>query len=321
VNGDRYQGFAFEAAALSEDVELDVERRKEILFADAHLDRWSHWEILGIPWNAPAAAAKAAYLEKVRLFHPDRYAGRRLGSFAARLARVFRRMTEARDVLADEGKRAAYAKTSASPEEFARMEARKLDDERRALERRTRLARQNPLVARVTRVKDLVQRGRAALEAGRFAQAANDLVAAQALDPYDRQLAALAAEARKKAAVARAGDLLRKGLEAEALGNASAALARYREALEADPANVRAAAQGVKAAAKLGDAAAARTLADAAMGAGPRSGLAHEALGVALELEGNRKDARKAYERALELDPKLDGAKDRLRRLRWGFLG
>jgi curved DNA-binding protein CbpA len=321
VSAERYQGFPFEAAALAEDVELDAERRKEILFADAHLDRWSHWEVLGVPWNAPAAAAKAAYLEKAKVFHPDRYAGKRLGSYRPRLARVFRRITEARDVLADEGKRAAYARTSAPPEDFARLEARRLDDERRASERRARLARQNPLVARVTRVKDLVRRGKAAFDEGRFGQAANDLLAAQGLDPHDRQLAALAAEARRKAGLARASDLFREGLEAEALGNPAAALARYREALEADPASVRAAAQGVKAAAKLGDAAAARTLADAAVGAGPRSGAAHEALGIALELEGNKKDARKAYERALELDPALDGAKERLKRLRWGFLG
>jgi tetratricopeptide (TPR) repeat protein len=230
-------------------------------------------------------------------------------------------MTEARDVLADEGRRAAYAKTSAPPEEFARLESRKLDDERRAGERRARLARQNPLVARVSRVNDLVQRGRAALGEGRFAQAANDLLLAQGLDPHNAQIAALAAEARKKAGAAKASELFHKGVEAEALGNPAGALQCYREAFAADPANVRAAAQGAKAASQLGDAAAARALADAALAAGPRSAVAHEALGAALELEGHKKEARKAYERALELDPRLEGAKERLRRLRWGFLG
>lgn len=321
VSVDHYQGFVFSPADLAEDVDIDLERRKEILFADAHLARWSHWEVLGIRWNAPTAAAKDAYLEKVKVFHPDRYAGKRLGSYRARLERVFRKITEARDVLADGVRRAAYARESAPPEEFARMEARKLEDERRAEERRVRLARQSPLLARASRVSELVQRGKAALAEGRFAAAANDLQLAQGLDPQNREIAALAADARKKAGAAKGVELFRTALEAEALGNATGALAGFRDALEADPTNARAAAHGVKAAARLGDLVSARALADAAIKAGPRSAVAHEALGVVLELEGNKKDARRAYERALQLDPELDGARERLKKLRWGFLG
>jgi tetratricopeptide (TPR) repeat protein len=318
---DRYQGFVFSAAELSEDVELDVERRKQILFADAHLARWSHWQVLGIPWNAPCAAAKAAHLDQVKIFHPDRYAGKRLGAYRARLERVFRRVTDARDVLTDETRRAAYAKQSAPPEEFVRMEARKLEDERRADERRARITRQNPLLARAGRVAELVQRGKAALAAGQLAAAANDLLLAQGLDPANAELATLAAEARRRAAAAKASELFRKGLEAEALGNPARALEGYREALEADPANVRAAAHAAKAAVALGDLASARALANAALQAGPNAGLAHEALGAVLEAEGHKKEARKALEKALELDPRLEGAKERLKRLRWSFLG
>jgi tetratricopeptide (TPR) repeat protein len=321
VSVDRYSGFVFGPADLAEDVELDVERRKEILFTDAHLDRWTHWEVLGVPWNAPPAEARAAHLEQVKRFHPDRYAGKRLGKYRTRLERIFRRITEARDVLGEEATRSAYARTTAPPAELARMEARRLEDERRAGERRARLARQNPLLVRAGRAAELAQRGKAAFAEGRFAQAANDLQLAQGLDPQNRELAALAADARKKAAAAKATELFRKGLEAEALGNAGRALAAYREALEADPGHVRAAAQGARAALHLGDLAAARALADGAVRAGPRSGVAHEALGLVLEAEGNKKDARKALERALELDPKLEAAKERLKKLRWGFLG
>jgi len=321
VSVDRYKGFVFSATDLSEDVDLEVERRKQILFADAHLARWTHWEVLDIPWNAACAAARAAYLDHVKVFHPDRYAGKRLGSYRARLERVFRRITEARDVLADEGKRAAYARATAPPEEFMRTEARKLEDERRAEERRARLARQNPLLSRAARVNELMQRGKAALAEHRFAQAANDLQLAQGMDPQNRELAALAAEARKKSSLAKATEHFRKGLEAEALGNAAGALAAFREALEADPTHTRSAAQAAKAAAQLGEVAVARSFADAALKAGPRSGIAHEALGLVLELEGDRKEAKKALERALELDPTLEDAKERLKKLRWGFLG
>ncbi len=318
---DRFQGFAFDPSDLSEDVEIDVARRKDILFAEAHLARWTHWELLGLPWNASPAAAKAAYIEKVKVFHPDRYAGKRLGSYRARLERVFRRITEARDVLADEAKRVAYVRSTAPPEEFAKLEARKLDDERREKERRARLARQNPLVARVARVQEFVRRGKAAFAEGKFAAAANDLVLAQGLDPKNAEIAALAAEAKRKSGAAKANEMFQKGLEAELVGGWPAALARFREALDHDPGHVRAAAHAARAAIALGDVGSARVLAEAAMKAGPRTGIAHEALGAVLDAEGDKREAKRELETALELDPRLESAKVRLKKLRWSFLG
>lgn len=314
-------GFAFDPAALQEDVDLDGARRREILSAEASLPRWTHWDALGLPWNAPLAAVRAAYLEKVKVFHPDRYPGLRLGSYRARLEKVFRRLTEARDALSDEARRAAYARQTAPADEFARLEARKLEDERRAEERRARLARQSPLVARAARVADLVRRGKDALRAGQVAQAANDLLLAQGMDPQNAELAALAAEARRRAATQRAGDAFERALAAEAMGNHGRALAAFREALEADPRHARAAAGGARAALAAGDVAAARELAEAGVRAAPSAGFAHEALGEVLEAQGARKEARRALERAVELDPKLEQARERLKRLRWSFLG
>jgi curved DNA-binding protein CbpA len=318
---DRYQGYVFIPADLAEDVDLDLERKKEILYAEARLATATYWEILGLPWNAPSAAAKAAYLDKVKLFHPDRYPGKRLGSFRGRLERVFRKITEARDHLSDETRRAAYARTTAPPEEFARAEARKLEDERRAAERRARIARQNPHLARAGRVGELVARGKAALAEGRFAQAAADLVVAQGMAPADSELAALAVEARRRAAAAKGTELFRKGLEAEAVGRTTAAFEAFRDAFQADPANVRAATQAARVALDAGDVAAARAMVDQALKSAPRSAVAQEALGLVLEAEGNKKEAKRALERAIELDPGLERAKERLKKLRWSILG
>jgi tetratricopeptide (TPR) repeat protein len=316
LSADRFHGFPFSVADLSEDVDLDVERRKDVLFAEASLAGWSHWQALGLPWNASVAEAKAAYLERVKVFHPDRYPGKRLGSYRARLEKVFRRLTEARDVLADEAKRAAYVRASAPADEFARMEARKLEDEKRTAERRARLMKQSPLFARAARVQDLVARGKAAYAKGDFAAAANDLLLAAGTDPRNPEIASLAAEAKRKASAVRANGLYEKGLEAEAMGSWPAALALHREALEADPAHVRAAAHATRASIALGDLAAARALADAALRAAPRTGAAHEALGLVLEAEGNKKEARRELEKALELDPHLESARERLKKLR-----
>ncbi|WP_242361923.1 DnaJ domain-containing protein, partial [Anaeromyxobacter sp. SG17] len=237
MNSDKFRGFRFAPADLAEDVELELDRRKDVLFAAAHADGWTHWEALGLPWNASVEAARAAYLEQVKVFHPDRYAGRRLGSYRERLERVFRRVTEARDVLADEDRRAAYARETAPPEARAKLEARRLEDERRAAERRARLVRQNPIVGRASRVGELVARGKEALAEGRLAQAAADLQLALGLDPRHPDAVRLAPEARRRAAAQRGGRLVDEGAAAEASGRPGAALAAYREALEIDPGN------------------------------------------------------------------------------------
>lgn len=321
VSDNRYRGVVFNPVDLSEDVDLDVEQRKRILHAESLCTDRTLWDALGVPWNAPQEAVRAAYIDAAKVFHPDRYAGKRLGSYRSRLEKVFRRVTEARDTLCDETRRAAYVRETAPATEFTKAEARRLEDERRSAERRARLARQNPLVARASRVADLVSRGRQAMQAGNFVQAANDLLLAQSMDPSNPGLGTLAAEAKRKGASQRAAEHFDKGQAAQAMGTHGAAVACYRAALEANPHHARAAAAGVRAALATSDLAVARELANAGIRAAPGMGLVHEALGLALEAAGEKREARKAYERALELDPKLELAKERLKKLRWGILG
>jgi len=313
--------FAFNPVDLTEDVDVDVDRRKEILFVHAHLGEWDYWKLLGIHWNAGVEEARAAYRERVKVFHPDRYPGRRLGSYRARLEQIFRKLTEAKDVLSDEARRAAYASKTAAPDEFARIEARRLQDEERAKERRARLARANPLVARAAQIADLVQRGKKAMEESRFAQAANDFMTASGLDPRNYEAKQLAVEAKKRANAERAKDAFDRGLAAEAVNNAPVALAFFLEAVAADPGNPKYAVQAARVSLRVGDLQSARTLAETAVRVGPRHAPAHGVLGEILLAEGLVKEAKKALEKALEVDPNLESARAQLKKLRWSFLG
>jgi tetratricopeptide (TPR) repeat protein len=319
--GDRYSDFVFTPADLAEDVDLPLEAKKEILYLHGRLSKLDHWQVLGLRWNAPAAAARTAYIEKVKVFHPDRYAGRRLGSYLARIERVFKALTAARDVLGDDARRAEYARHTAPPEEFARLEARRLEDEQRAEERRRRLARGNPLVARASRVQELVRRGKQAAAEGKHARALNDFLTALGIDPRHPEARALAAEAKRLAGTERARELYDRALAAEAVGNRAAALLAMREAAEVDPASPRYGAAASRLALESGDQEAARALAEAAVRAGPRDGRALEALGAALAAAGEVREARRTLERALEVDGSLDGARSLLKKLRWSFLG
>lgn len=315
------EDFTFNPADLSEDVDIDVARRKEILFVHAHLAEWDHWKLLGVSWNAGVEEARAAYRERVKVFHPDRYPGKRLGSYRTRLEQIFRRLTEAKDLLADEARRAAYATKTAAPDDFARIEARRLLDEERAKERRARLVRANPLVARAAQVGDLVQRGKKAMAESRFAQAANDFMTASGLDPRNAEAKQLAVEAKKRANADRAKEAFERGLAAETVNNAPVALACFLEAVAADPGNPKYAVQAARISLRVGDLQSARTLAETASRVGPRHAPAHEVLGEVLLAEGLAKEARKALEKALAIDPDLESARVQLKKLRWSFLG
>jgi tetratricopeptide (TPR) repeat protein len=111
---DRDQSFVFVPADLAEDVDLTLEQKKDLLRLHARLEELDHWALLGVRWNATADEVRAAYVEKVKLYHPDRHAGRRLGSYLPRLERVFRALTRARDELADDARRAEYVQQLAA---------------------------------------------------------------------------------------------------------------------------------------------------------------------------------------------------------------
>jgi tetratricopeptide (TPR) repeat protein len=321
VSGDRYQGFVFVPAELAEDVDLPVELRKEILWLHARLDELDRWALLGVPWNAPVDQVRDAYLARVKVFHPDRHPGKRLGAYRARMERVFRALTEARDLLQDPVRRAAYVRSTAPPEELARLQVRDLESEKRADERRARLARQNPLLARAARTQEFLARGRRAFEEGRWQQALNDFQMVVSLDERHAEGRRLAEEARSRLASARAAEAFETGLKAELAGQPQTALALFREAHEADPQNPRFAVAASRASLAVGDVAGAREAAEHAARAAPRDGAAQQALALALLAAGLGKEARKAAERALELDPGLAEAKALVKRLRWSILG
>jgi curved DNA-binding protein CbpA len=321
---DRFGDFKFDPAALAEDVDLDARLRKEILFAEGRAAGGTHYEVLGLKWGATGEAAKAAYLGLVKVFHPDRYVGKRLGSYRARLERVFRRITEAKDVLADDGRRAAYQVQSAPPEERLKAQIRKVEDEKRSEERRARLARTNPLIGqsmqRAQRVGELVARAKQAMADGRFSAAANDFFTVLGMDANHAEAKALGAEAKAKANAARANEEIEKAVKASLGGRRDAAVEALRAAVEAEPQNVKTLLRASRVAMDVQAAEPARQFAEAAVRAAPRSGAAHEALGVAMEAEGRKDDARKALEKALELDAHLETARERLKKLK-GPLG
>ena len=78
-----------ELAALSEDIDLDDSDRRRILAMARLAETRDVHALLGIPTDADHREIKRAYFTLSKEIHPDRYYGRRLGSFGDRMAAVF----------------------------------------------------------------------------------------------------------------------------------------------------------------------------------------------------------------------------------------
>lgn len=95
-------------AELDEDVEIDPAERRQILEMYYKLGQLSHYELFGIPAEAKRTEISRAYNQLVKQFHSDRYFRKNIGTYKAKLDKIFQHMTEATAVLYDKEARAAY---------------------------------------------------------------------------------------------------------------------------------------------------------------------------------------------------------------------
>jgi tetratricopeptide (TPR) repeat protein len=98
----------YDPSELDEEVDIELSRRRRILDMYYGLDQLTHYQLFGVDQSADKKAIKAAYFEIVNVFHPDRYYGKKTGSFKSKLERVFARLTESYDVLSRNASRADY---------------------------------------------------------------------------------------------------------------------------------------------------------------------------------------------------------------------
>ncbi|MEM7606406.1 MAG: DnaJ domain-containing protein [Myxococcota bacterium] len=89
-------------------VELDVERRREILDRFYRLDELDHYALLGVSRIAEKKVIRDAYFALSKQFHPDTLFGKELGSYKHKMEAVFGALTEAYETLSRKKRRKAY---------------------------------------------------------------------------------------------------------------------------------------------------------------------------------------------------------------------
>ncbi len=119
------------AAQLIEDVEIDEALQETVMQTFKRADRLNHYELLGVAMDADRAEIRKAYFALSKTFHPDSYYGKRLGSFKGQMEVIFRKVTDAYEVVGRQQKREAYDRymkrsmvVSAAEEKIHRVEER-----------------------------------------------------------------------------------------------------------------------------------------------------------------------------------------------------
>jgi len=306
-------------AAMAEKVDLDADRKKEILSLERALDRLNHFEVLGLRPGASAGEVKKAYHEASRRYHPDRFFEKNLGSFRARVERIFKRIHDSYSVLSDVDLRAQYERDHPEIASAPAAATPLPQDEARAAERRARLAR-HPYMAKLTRVHELLDSGKKSLAGGDFGKAYSDLHLASKLDPKNQDVHELLNQVRHRHEQQRAAEELKRGQVAEQEKDLAGAARCYLNAANLDPKSSLAASKAAKLLLKPGhDLKQARDLAQRAVDLDPNNADHRFLLAAILDQAGMGKLASRQVEEALKLNPNHPEAKKRQKKSRWPF--
>lgn len=302
---------------LTEAVDLDPDRKREILAREALLGR-DDWTVLGLKPGATAEAVKLAYFEASRVFHPDRYYGKNLGSFRARLDRIFQRLSEAHETLTESLRHAPPAASTGVTHGGSRRSptGSPVAADPRAEERRARLSR-HPYLASKARAGALVEEAQRQMRTAPE-KALHLLEQARTLGGHGgKDRVALEAEAKQQLASRRAEDEMKTGSDAAQGGDAEVAAHAYVRASELDPHRPDAAYEAARWLLKAG-----HPLAEARGFAQRAVTLRADHLPSQLVLAeiclrmGMGSVARRHLEAALKLDPRNAEAKALLRQVR-----
>ncbi len=103
-----FEQFIFDPLELSQQVELKLEKRKQVIYYYYHLQRVSYYDLFQVDFAAQTRQIKRAYFKLSKEFHPDLFFRKELGAYKRKIEEIFRWLSGAYAVLSDNTKRQQY---------------------------------------------------------------------------------------------------------------------------------------------------------------------------------------------------------------------
>jgi curved DNA-binding protein CbpA len=299
-------------------LDIPAELQRHILVFEAALDQPYH-QLLGVKRDADLRTIKKAYFKLSKVFHPDRYFRREVGSYAPRLDRIFKRIALAYELLADPTTRAELERSMAAaprrsePQDGLSAAQRR---KRKLLERMHKQFRipKEILAERRFRARQFHDASRVSAQRDSWKEAAASIRLAIAFDPWNDSYKEAFGEVQAEVNQLRATELLEQASGDER--SQSEALRLYEEAMHYRPSDAEIHDRAAQLAIKMSDLKNAEEYAERACELAPEVPGYLLTYGRILRRDGRREKAREVLEKARRLDPTSDILKEELDKLR-----
>ena len=327
------------APAPKPEVDLTPDERTQIISAEKLVSSYTYWELLGVGEDCDAARLKQSWFSVSRLYHPDRFFGRKLGGYEERLDFIFQRVKTAYETLQDPARRAEYRKMHGPPSQPEESVLTRSVDELRALgnqpnrvaenEKAYRLeARRQEILSQRKKKKNLqntednqafgkklYEEGLRQLRAGNSEAAAKTFQMAVTYDPSVDEYKTLRDEVSRQAEAERSRRLAARAEDELDMGFAATAARRFAEASDLMPTMGSYAVRASQAFMAAGDVEMAAEYADRAVAGSPNRQEFRLAAAAAFQAAGQPDIAREHLMAVASLDAEDDRAKEMLREL------
>lgn len=295
-------------------LEINEAMQREILEFEQKLEI-DEFGVLGVNHSADSRQIKRAYFSLSKRFHPDRYFRKNIGHHGSRLHAIFKRISEAYELLTDpasrkeiEARLAPFQALEVEPENETAADFGKKAPPRplSKIERlRRRMARRVPESVREEKAAKGAELFKVAVQAqkmGRLNEAASNMRLAVAFDPFNREYKRALGEVQAKVAFEHIEELLGDSGSILSERERSEAQRLADEVLLHRPGDAATCDLAARVYLKIEDAERADEYSSRAIELDPEVGAFHRTAAEVHKLRGNNGHAMFVLQKALELD-------------------